>query len=130
MEDSVSVVEAETGPSPAEHKSSRLHSFSSMLFGSEIAVYGVFLDRVCAGGPLVLGRIKTITKNANNCWINQKLHMLAVCIDKKYREVEGHTVGADESESTQEDLQIPRDISASHGVSKEGSGRKNDRYKS
>ncbi|KAH6761896.1 Rab3 GTPase-activating protein catalytic protein [Perilla frutescens var. hirtella] len=141
------VMEAETGSSPAEHKSSRsikgapLESLfaqfclHALWFGNcsirAIAVLWIEfvrevrwcweesqqLPRMPANGPIDL----------STCLINQKLHMLAVCIDKKYREAEGHTVGADESETTQEDLQIPRDISASHGVSKEGSGRKNDR---
>ncbi|KAI3470561.1 hypothetical protein Pfo_027224 [Paulownia fortunei] len=69
------------------------------------------------------------TINLSTCLINQKLHMLAVCIDKKRQEVKGHNVGTNDSVTTnvqQEDLQIPRDFSASHGVS-EGFGRKHDR---
>lgn len=138
------VVEAETNSSPAEHKSSRsikgapLESLfaqfclHALWFGNcsirAIAVLWIefvrevrwcweesqLLPRMPANGPIDL----------STCLINQKLHMLAVCIDKKHREAEGHSGGADESVTTQENLQIPRDISATHGVSEEGSGRK------
>ncbi|XP_057789403.1 uncharacterized protein LOC131006243 isoform X2 [Salvia miltiorrhiza] len=70
------------------------------------------LPRMPSNGPIDL----------STCLINQKLHMLAVCIDKKHREAEGHFVDADESMATQEDPQSPTDISSSHGASKEGSG--------
>ncbi|EYU38058.1 hypothetical protein MIMGU_mgv1a0010622mg, partial [Erythranthe guttata] len=62
------------------------------------------------------------TIDLSTCLINQKLHMLAVCIDKKRREAEGQNIGTSDSEN----LQTPMNFSASHEVSK-GFGRKNER---
>ncbi|KAL0452061.1 UNVERIFIED_CONTAM: hypothetical protein Slati_1184200 [Sesamum latifolium] len=108
------------------------------------------LDRVCSRGSLVLGRITAITKNANQ-WHNRPIHLfdksetahvilqyyesikrhpvaLAVCIDKKRREVKGQNFGTNDplTSPAQEDLQVPMEFSASHGV-REGFGRKHDR---
>ncbi|KAL0340635.1 UNVERIFIED_CONTAM: hypothetical protein Sradi_4580300 [Sesamum radiatum] len=57
--------------------------------------------------------------------------MLAVCIDKKRREVKGQYDGTNDplTSRAQEDLQVPMEFSASHGVS-EGFGEKHDRYRS
>ncbi|KAG8380588.1 hypothetical protein BUALT_Bualt06G0031100 [Buddleja alternifolia] len=65
----------------------------------------------------------------SSCLINQKLHMLAICIDRKRHQVKGHDIGRNDDSAiahVQENLQIPRDLSASRGVS-EGSGRTNER---
>ncbi|KAK6144697.1 hypothetical protein DH2020_021517 [Rehmannia glutinosa] len=69
------------------------------------------------------------TIDLSTCLINQKLHMLAVCIDKNRQEFKGHNVGTNDSVTTHvllEDLQIPSELSASHGAS-EGFDRKHDR---
>ncbi|GFQ00349.1 rab3 GTPase-activating protein catalytic subunit [Phtheirospermum japonicum] len=66
------------------------------------------------------------TIDLSTCLINQKLHMLAVCIDKKRRDSKEHSFGTSDSVTTQhENLQIPKDSSASHGVSG-GFSRKQD----
>ncbi|KAL0358563.1 UNVERIFIED_CONTAM: Rab3 GTPase-activating protein catalytic subunit, partial [Sesamum angustifolium] len=108
------------------------------------------LDRVCSRGSLVLGRITAITKNANQRH-DRPIHLfdksetthvmlqyyesikrhpvaLAVCIDKKRREVKGQYDGTNDplTSRAQEDLQVPMEFSASHGVS-EGFGKKHDR---
>ncbi|KAL8051617.1 hypothetical protein ABFX02_06G160100 [Erythranthe guttata] len=62
------------------------------------------------------------TIDLSTCLINQKLHMLAVCIDKKRREAEGQNIGTSDSEN----LQTTMNFSASHEVNK-GFGRQNDR---
>ncbi|KAL1542338.1 rab3 GTPase-activating protein catalytic subunit-like isoform X2 [Salvia divinorum] len=74
------------------------------------------LPRMPSSGPIDL----------STCLINQKLHMLAVCIDQKHREAEGQFVDANDSMSSQEDLQSPTHNSSSHGASKEVSDRKDE----
>ncbi|KAG8390532.1 hypothetical protein BUALT_Bualt01G0093300 [Buddleja alternifolia] len=61
------------------------------------------------------------TIDLSTCLINQKLHMLALYIDQRRQQVKGNDVGTNDSVNThvQEDLQMPRDFSASHGVTKD-----------
>ncbi|XP_042017367.1 rab3 GTPase-activating protein catalytic subunit-like isoform X2 [Salvia splendens] len=74
------------------------------------------LPRMPSSGPIEL----------STCLINQKLHMLAVCIDQKHRVAEGQFVDANDTMTTQEDLQNPTHNSSSQGASKEGSDRKDN----
>ncbi|KAL8518137.1 hypothetical protein ACS0TY_009479 [Phlomoides rotata] len=66
------------------------------------------------------------TIDLSTCLINQKLHMLAVCIGKRREEAKGHKADTNDSMTAEEDLQNPRDFSASSAVD-EGTDRKSDR---
>ncbi|XP_011101652.1 rab3 GTPase-activating protein catalytic subunit isoform X2 [Sesamum indicum] len=142
------VTETQPGSSLGEHKNSRsikgapLESLfaqfclHALWFGNcsirAIAVLWIeFVREVrwCWEESQPLPRMPTNgTIDLSTCLINQKLHMLAVCIDKKRREVKGQNFGTNDplTSPAQEDLQGPMEFSASHGVS-EGFGRKHDR---
>ncbi|KAL0382756.1 UNVERIFIED_CONTAM: Rab3 GTPase-activating protein catalytic subunit [Sesamum calycinum] len=142
------VMEAQPDSSLSEHKSSRsikgapLESLfaqfclHALWFGNcsirAIAVLWIeFVREVrwCWEESQPLPRMPTNgTIDLSTCLINQKLHMLAVCIDKKRREVKGQYDGTNDplTSRAQEDLQVPMEFSASHGVS-EGFGKKHDR---
>ncbi|KAH6800442.1 hypothetical protein C2S52_000906 [Perilla frutescens var. hirtella] len=140
------VMESEMGSSSVEHKSSRsikgapleslftefyLHAlwFRNFRIHAIVVLWIEFVWEVlwCWEESQQLPRIPTNGPiDLSNCLINHKLHKLVVCMDKKYREIEGYTVGADESETAKEGLQIPRDIFPSQAVSKKDSGWKND----
>ncbi|KAK6144700.1 hypothetical protein DH2020_021520 [Rehmannia glutinosa] len=149
IEDFVSVTEAQLDSSVGEHKSSRsikgapLESLfaqfclHALWFGNcsirAIAVLWIeFVREVrwCWEESQPLPRMPANgTIDLSTCLINQKLHMLAVCIDKNRQEFKGHNVGTNDSVTTHvllEDLQIPSELSASHGAS-EGFDRKHDR---
>ncbi|PIN14383.1 hypothetical protein CDL12_12992 [Handroanthus impetiginosus] len=142
------VMEAKPGSSLGEHKSSRsikgaplaslfaqfcLHA---LWFGNcsirAIAVLWIeFVREVrwCWEESQPLPRMTANdTIDLSTCLINQKLHMLAICIDKKHQEDKGHHVDRHDSMTAhdQEDIQIPKDFSASHGAS-EDFGSKHDR---
>ncbi|KAK4403990.1 Rab3 GTPase-activating protein catalytic subunit [Sesamum angolense] len=141
------VTEAQPDSSLSEHKSSRsikgapLESLfaqfclHALWFGNcsirAIAVLWIeFVREVrwCWEESQPLPRMPTNgTIDLSTCLINQKLHMLAVCIDKKRREVKGQYDGTNDplTSRAQEDLQVPMEFSASHGVS-EGFGKKLD----
>ncbi|KAL3838238.1 hypothetical protein ACJIZ3_022829 [Penstemon smallii] len=60
------------------------------------------------------------TIDLSTCLIYQKLHMLAICIDKKRQQNNGHDFDRNDDSATarvQEDLQIPNNSSAFRGVS-------------
>ncbi|KAI3458892.1 hypothetical protein Pfo_015555 [Paulownia fortunei] len=59
------------------------------------------------------------TIDLSTCLINQRLHMLAICIHKKRLQGKGHDIGRNDDSAiahVQENLQIPRNFSAFHGV--------------
>ncbi|XP_073019709.1 uncharacterized protein [Primulina eburnea] len=67
------------------------------------------------------------TIDLSTCLINQKLHMLAICINEKRRQDRGNDVaGSGDSDTVHEDILVPRDISSSRDVD-EGVERKKDR---
>ncbi|XP_073315050.1 uncharacterized protein [Primulina huaijiensis] len=67
------------------------------------------------------------TIDLSTCLINQKLHMLAICINKKCQQDKGNDVGGSgDSDTVHEDILVPRDFSSSHDVD-EGVERKKDR---
>ncbi|GER51207.1 Rab3 GTPase-activating protein catalytic subunit [Striga asiatica] len=135
------VTEAQLNSSPGEHRSSRsikgapLESLfaqfclHALWFGNcsirAIAVLWIeFVREVrwCWEELQPLPRMSTSsTIDLSTSLINQKLHMLALCIDKR-RDLKEHNAG---TSGSQEDLQIPKDLLA-HGVN-EGHGRKQDR---
>ncbi|XP_073118917.1 uncharacterized protein [Henckelia pumila] len=67
------------------------------------------------------------TIDLSTCLINQKLHMLAVCINKKCEQDKGNDVGGSgDSDTAHEDILVPRVFSSSPDVG-EGLERKQDR---
>ncbi|KAL0298974.1 UNVERIFIED_CONTAM: Rab3 GTPase-activating protein catalytic subunit, partial [Sesamum radiatum] len=133
------VTEAQVGFSLDEHKSSRAIKGSPLesLFGQfclhalwfgncnirAIAVLWIeFVREVrwCWEESQALPRMPSNGAiDLSTCLINQKLHMLSICINKKSLQGKGHDIGRhDDSASAdlQQNMQIQTKFSASHGA--------------